>query len=94
MLVHNLIIKKVSSKEGISQTTGNKWQKKVVLLEFDDEFEKSYISASADADYWSSLGYEEGQTVSLHLKFRTKSFMNGFIANDIRIINPNLNLNN
>ena len=88
MLFNNLLIKRIDKKEGKSQSTGNEWKNCVVILEFDDEFGKSYISAVADADYWNSLGYEEGQVVSLHLRFRTKSSFSGFISNDVRIVAP------
>ncbi len=88
MLVNNLLIKRVEKKEGKSQSTGNEWKTCIVILEFEDEFGKSYISAAADADYWDSLGFEEGQIVSLHLRFRTKSTFSGFVSNDVRIVNP------
>lgn len=88
MLVNNLLIKRIDRKEGKSQSTGNEWKTCVVILEFEDEFGKSYISAMADADYWNSLGYEEGQVVSLHLRFRTHSSFSSYVSNDIRIINP------
>ena len=88
MLVNNLLIKRIDKKEGKSQSTGNEWKNCVVILEFEDEFDKSYISAVADADYWNSLGYEEGQIVSLNLKFRTRTSFTGFVTNDIRIVEP------
>lgn len=88
MLVNNLLIKRVSEAQGTSQATGNEWKKKIVLLEFEDEFGTSYINAGADVEVWKSLGYEEGQVVSLNLKFRTKVYPNGYIANDIRIVQP------
>ena len=88
MLVNNLLIKRIDKKEGKSQSTGNEWKTYIVILEFEDEFGKSYISAAADADYWDSLGFEEGQIVSLHLRFRTKSTFSGFVSNDVRIVNP------
>ena len=88
MLVNNLLIKRVEKREGKSKSTGNKWEDFVVILEFEDDFGKSYIVAVAEADYWNSLGYEEGQTVSLNLKFRTRTTVAGFVSNDIRIKNP------
>jgi len=88
MLVNNLLIKRIDKKEGKSQSTGNEWKTCVVILEFEDEFGKSYISAIADEDYWKSLGYEEGQVVSLHLRFRTKTSFSRYVSNDIRIVNP------
>lgn len=89
MLVENLLVKRVDMKEGKSQSTGNEWKTCVVILEFEDEFGRSYITALADRDYWNSLGYAEGQVVSLHLRFRTKSSFSGYVTNDIRIVNPN-----
>ena len=89
MLVNNLLIKRVDKREGKSKSTGNEWTNRVVILEFEDEeFGKSYISAVADESYWESLGYEEGQVVSLNLRFRTKTSFTGYVGNDIRIINP------
>lgn len=87
MLVENITIKRVSDvREGTSETTGRKWASRVVLLSWEDETGESYLSAAIDADVWDNLGLTEGQTVSLYLKCRTKKFLNGFIANDIRII--------
>ena len=89
MLFENVIIKRVSEvKTGTSETTGKPWASRVVLLSWEDETGAAYLSVAIDADMWDNLGYAEGQTVSLHLKCRTKRFMSGFIANDIRIINP------
>lgn len=91
MLVENIIIKKVSDvHEGTSETTGKKWASRIILLAFEDETGESYISAAVDKAVWDSLGFEEGQQATLHLRFRTKKFMNGFISNDIRIINPQI----
>lgn len=88
MVLNNVLIKKVSVANGTSKATGNDWEKNIVLLEFQDEFGTSYISAIVDPAEWKSLGYEEGQTVSLHLRCRTKAFMSGFVTNDIRIKTP------
>ena len=88
MLVNNLLVKRVSEAKGTSQATGNEWKKKNVLLEFEDEFGTSYINAGCDVEFWEALGFAEGQVVSLNLKFRTKVFPNGFVANDIRIVSP------
>lgn len=87
MKVENILIKRVSDvKSGTSDTTGNKWASRNILLAFKDETGESYISAAVDEDVWKNLGFQEGQTVSLNLKFRTKRFLNGFISNEIRII--------
>ena len=88
MVFNNVLIKKVGEARGTSQTTGDDWKKKLILLEFEDEFGKSYINASADCAEWDSLGYKEGEVVSLNLKFRTKAFMSGFVTNEIRIKTP------
>ena len=90
MLVNNLLIKRVDEVKGTSQATGNEWKKKNVLLEFEDDFGTSYINAGCDVETWETLGFQEGQVVSLNLKFRTKVFPNSFISNDIRIVKPNL----
>lgn len=89
MLVENILIKKVGDvREGTSDTTGKKWASRSVLLAFEDETGESYISAAVDNEVWKSLGYQEGQQVALHLRFRTKRFLNGYISNDIRIVKP------
>ena len=77
-------------KKGTSETTGNEWESVLVILEFDDEFGKSYISALTTSDEWKALGYQEGQVVSLNLRFRTKPSFRGFVSTDIRIKKPNL----
>ena len=87
MKVENILIKKVGEvRSGTSETTGKKWASRNILLAFEDETGESYISASVDEDVWKALGHQEGQAVSLHLKFRTKRFASGFISNDIRIM--------
>lgn len=87
MKVENVIIKRVSEeKKGVSETTGKAWASRIVLIGWEDETGESYISAAVDADVWNSLGFQEGQNVSLNIKFRTKRFLNGYISNDIRII--------
>ena len=89
MIFENIIIKKVGDeKKGISETTGKPWASRNILLGFEDETGESYINATVDCDVWKSLGHVEGQTVSLNLKFRTRRFVNSFVSNDIRIINP------
>ena len=88
MLFNNLLIKRVERKQGVSESTGNEWQSIVVIFEFVDEFGKSYISALVTPDEWQALGYQEGQVVSLNLRFRTKPSFRGFVSTDIRIKNP------
>ncbi|MBR6032993.1 MAG: DUF3127 domain-containing protein [Bacteroidaceae bacterium] len=89
MLVENILIKRVGDvKSGTSDTTGKPWASRNILLAFEDETGESYISATVDTDVWNRLGYAEGQTVSLNLRFRTRRFLNGFVANDIRILDP------
>lgn len=89
MLVENILIKKVGDvHKGESKTTGNPWANRNVLLSFEDEFGEGYINAVVKEDVWNQLGFHEGQTVSLNLRFRTNRFSSGYIANDIRIIDP------
>ncbi len=89
MLVENIIIKRVGGeKTGTSETTGKPWASRNILLGFEDETGESYINAAVDSEVWKSLGHVEGQTVSLNLRFRTRRFLNGFVSNDIRIMNP------
>jgi len=73
-------------RSGISTTTGKPWASRTVLLRFEDETGESYISAAVDNEVWKQLGYSEGQSATLSLKFRTKRFLNGFVSNDIRIV--------
>ena len=89
MLVENIKIITVSDvRKGKSKTTGRPWANRNVLLSFEDEFGEGYINAVVEDDVWNQLGFHEGQTVSLNLRFRTNRFSSGFIANDIRIIDP------
>ena len=94
MKVENILIKKVGElRSGTSETTGKKWASRNILLAFEDETGESYISAAVEEDVWKALGHEEGQTVSVNLKFRTKRFSSGVIANDIKIIHAGVALN-
>lgn len=87
MKVENLTIKKVGElKTGVSQATGNKWAIRSILLTWEDETGESYMCAIVDDDVWKSLGYSEGDTATLNLRFRTKPHMSGYVSNDIRII--------
>lgn len=89
MILENILIKRVGDeKTGTSETTGKPWASRNILLAFEDETGESYINAAVDSEVWKSLGFVEGQTVSLNLRFRTRRFLNGFVSNDIRIINP------
>ena len=90
MLVENILIKRVGElRSGISKSTGNSWANRDILLEWEDETGKSYINAIADENIWKSLGYEEGSTATLNLRFRTQVKPSSFIVNDIRIVKPN-----
>ena len=93
MKVDNILIKRVGEvRKGISQATGNAWSARNILLTGEDETGELFINAVVDEGVWQQLGLHEGETASLHLRFRTKPFQSGFVANDIRIINPqNLN---
>lgn len=75
-------------RTGVSSTTGKPWASRNVLLGFEDEQGENYISAAVDADVWSRLGFGQGQIVRLNLRFRTNRFKGGFLANDIRIVEP------
>lgn len=89
MELSNIKIISVSeTKRGTSTTTGKPWASKSILLGFEDETGESYMYAQVDEDVWNSLGFQVGDVVSLNLRFRTKKFSSGFLANDIRIINP------
>ena len=89
MLVENVTIRKVGEvKDGISETTGRAWSTRNILLAFEDETGESYISAAVDTEVWNRLGCAEGETVGLHLRFRTKRLGGGFVFTEIRIIDP------
>ena len=87
MKLENVLIKRVGEvRWGTSETTGKAWASKNVLIAFEDETGESYINAGVDEDVWGALGYQEGDIVCLGLRCRTKRFLNGFVANDIRIV--------
>lgn len=87
MKLSNVKIATVSEvQSGTSKTTGKPWASRAVLLSFEDELGENYLSAAVDADVWERLGFEQGQTVDLFLRCRTKRFNNNFLANDIRIV--------
>ena len=89
MKVDNILIKRVGElKTGVSQSTGNSWANRNILLAWEDETGDSYLSAIVDEKVWNSLGYQEGAIATLNLRFRTQAKASGFIINDIRIINP------
>ena len=87
MLIKNIRIKRFGDvRTGTSQATGNSWASRNILLEWEDETGTSFINAVVDDNVWGQLGFQEGQTVSLNLRFRTKPFKSGFVSNDIRIV--------
>ena len=89
MELSNIKIISVSeTKRGTSTTTGKPWASKSILLGFEDESGESYMFAQVDEDVWNKLGFQKGQIVTLNLRFRTKQFSSGFLANDIRIFQP------
>lgn len=89
MELSNIKIISVSEvKRGTSTTTGKPWASRSVLLGFEDETGESYMFAQVDEDVWNQLGFQAGQVVTLNLKFRTKKFSSDWVANDIRIVNP------
>ena len=89
MELSNIKIISVSDvRRGTSTTTGKPWASRSILLGFEDETGESYMYAQVDEDVWDKLGFEAGQVVTLNLKFRTKKFASGFIANDVRIVEP------
>ena len=89
MELSNIKIISVSEvKRGTSTTTGKPWASRGVLLGFEDETGESYMFAQVDEDVWNALGFQAGQIVTLSLKFRTKKLSSGYIANEIRIVNP------
>lgn len=75
-------------KSGVSTTTGKPWATRNILLGFEDETGESYLSVAVDSDVWQRLGYAQGDIANLHIRFRTRRFNNGFLANDLRIVSP------
>ena len=89
MILENIKIVKVGAeRNGTSPTTGKPWANRNLLLGFEDETGESYINVVVSTADWERLGFCEGQTVSLNLRFRTQKFLSGFIANDIRVFIP------
>lgn len=90
MLLENIKVIRVSDpRSGTSAETGKPWCARNILLGFEDEGGESYLSAAVTDALWQELGYRQGDIASLHLRFRTRKFKNGFLFNDIRIVNPN-----
>ena len=88
MKVENIKVQLVGElHQGTSSTTGKSWANRNILLAFEDEDGEGYINAVVDEELWKSLGYKEGDIVSIRLRFRTRKFLNNYVANDIRIIN-------
>lgn len=75
-------------RKGQSTTTGKQWASINVLLGFEDENGEGYINAQVDENVWHSLGHQVGEIAQLNLKFRTNRTKNGFIFNEIRIVDP------
>jgi len=87
MKLENILIKRVGDKRsGTSETTGNEWANRDIILAFQDETGDSYICANVDEEVWNKLGLKEGSIASVNLQFRTKKFKSGFIGNEIKII--------
>ena len=92
MLVQGIKIITVNEvKNGRSLTNGKLWSNRNILLGFEDEFGESFIQAVVDEEVWQRFGFSEGDSVDLHLRFRTHPWKNGkFVTNDIRIIDPQI----
>ena len=89
MILENVHINRVGNvRKGTSAATGKEWQAIDVTLGFEDETGNSYIFATVSPEIWEKLGYKEGDVVTLCLRCRTRPFSNGFIANEIRIMDP------
>lgn len=89
MLLENIKIVTVGDERtGKNPATGRAWRQRNIVLGFDDETGESFISAQVDGGLWERLGHRQGDTVNLHLRLRTKNFQSGWVANDIRIIDP------
>lgn len=82
------VIRVSEVRRGVSSTTGREWAQQSVLLGFEDETGESYLNAQVDETVWAQLGLREGDVSELNLKFRTNKFKSGFVANDVRIVNP------
>ena len=89
MLLENIKIVTVGDvHSGTSATTGKAWSARNILLSFEDEEGENYMLAGVDSEVWARLGISQGETVNLSVRFRTKRFNNGYVANDIRIVSP------
>ena len=75
-------------KSGVSSTTGKPWASRNILLAFEDEAGENYMLVAVDNDVWQRLCLAQGETANLHLRCRTKRFNNNYVANDIRIVQP------
>lgn len=89
MILENVRINHVGVvRKGTSAATGKEWKVIDVNLSFEDETGNAYLYATVSPEIWEKLGYNEGDVATLCLRFRTRSFSSGWIANEIRIMNP------
>lgn len=90
MKLSNLIVKVIGEeKKGISAATGREWASRNIILYFlDEEGSENYISARVSGDTWDKAGITQPETiVACHLRFTTRSYNTGFVANEVRITN-------
>ena len=93
MKFENLQVKRVGElKTGTSKTTGKKWAFRDILLSWNDEAGENYISATIDAGLFEDAGICQGDSVQAEFTFHTRLLPSGAVANEIRILNINLNL--
>jgi len=93
MKIENLQVKRVGEvRSGTSKTTGNAWAIRDILLGWNDEAGENYISATIDAGLFEDAGIWQGDSVQAEFTFHTRLLPSGAVANEIRILNINLNL--
>lgn len=87
MILENIQVKFIGEeKRGISQTTGNEWSSRNILLEWDEgEGKCGRISAAVSGSVWDN-SIQVGQFITADIQFRTRAFQSGYVSNDIRIV--------
>ena len=75
-------------KSGVSNSTGNPWQRKSLLLEWIDSEGTHRVWGNLfnqEVDDFDQQGFKAGDEAMVRLIFTSRSFASGFVSNNVEI---------
>lgn len=75
-------------KSGVSNSTGNPWQRKSLLLEWIDSEGTHRVWGdlfNQEVDDFDQQGFKAGEEAMVRLRFTSRSFTSGFVSNSVLI---------